>query len=416
MKRTPSRRRTPSSARTRRPVGGRAAGPLSGYRVVELAHHLAGPLGAMHLGDFGADVVKVETLEGEDWRRWGRPSPAGDSQLFLAISRNKRSLSLDFASVAGRAVLDRLLASADVLLTNYQPGLLRRMRLDARSLARRFPRLIVCSMSAFGTRGPDPDRRAFDLIAGGETGLLLLPEGAPAPLLNVAPVADTAGALLLAYGVALALLHRERTGRAQAVETALANACIALQAHRFIWLDGQPAPDVTPPRTIMYRAYATADGFITVAVIAERLWRRLCGALGLAHVADDPRHADWSKVIEWQAELRETFEARFRERTTEAWLKTLIEAGVPAGRVQWGAPVFEHPQLVANDVVIRTRDPRAGSMRTMGFPLALRATPARVRRHAPALGADSRAVLAELGFTAAEVRRLIADRVVRARS
>ena len=394
----------------------RGRAPLSGYRVVELAHHLAGPLGAMHLGDFGADVVKVETLEGEDWRRWGRASPAGDSQLFLAISRNKRSLSLDFTTREGRAVFDRLLASADVLLTNYQPGVLRSMKLDARTLARRFPRLIVCSMSGFGTRGPDPDRRAFDIIVGGETGLLLLPDGMPAPLINAAPVADTAGALMLAYGVALALLHRERTGRAQAVETSLINACIALQAHRFIWLDGEAAPDMTPPRTIMYRAYATADGFVTVAVIAERLWRRLCKALGFDGLADDPRYADWAKVAEWQPQLRERFEARFRERTTDEWLSVLIAAGVPAGRVQWGAPVFDHPALVANGAVMRTRHPRAGAMRTIGFPIALRATPARLRRHAPALGADSRAVLGDLGYSPAEIRRLVASKTVRARS
>jgi crotonobetainyl-CoA:carnitine CoA-transferase CaiB-like acyl-CoA transferase len=370
----------------------------------------------MHLGDFGADVVKVESLEGEDWRRWGRSSPAGDSQLFLAISRNKRSLSVDLARAEGRRVFDRLLASADVLLTNFQPGVLRRMKLDARSLARRFPRLIVCSMSAFGTKGPDPNRRAFDLIVGGETGLLLLPEGGAVPVINAAPVADTAGALMLAYGVVLALLHRERTGRAQAVETALANACIALQAHRFIWLDGDAAPDMMPPRNVLYRAYATADGFVTVAAIAERLWRRLCAALGFAGLPDEPRYASWAKVAEWQGELREKFEARFRERTTDEWLKVLIEAGVPAGRVQWGAPVFEHPSLVANGVVLHSRHPRAGGMRTIGFPLALRATPARLRRHAPALGADTRAVLADLGYSAADVRRLVASKTVRARS
>jgi formyl-CoA transferase len=382
--------------------------------VVELAHHLAGPLAGQHLGDFGADVVKVETLEGEDWRRWGRPSPAGDSQLYLAINRNKRSLSVDIGAPEGRGVLDRLLASADVLLTNFAPAVLRELKMDAPRLARRYPKLIVCSLSGFGSKGPDVDRRAFDLIVGGETGLLQLPQGVPAPLISAAPIADTGGALMLAYGIALALLHRERTGRAQAVETALVSAAIALQAHRFIWLDGEAAPDMMPPRTIFYRAYATADGFVTVAVIAARLWKRLCTALGFEHLLADPRYASWAKAPEWQEELRETLEARFRTRTTEEWLKVLIAAGVPAGRVQWGAPVFEHPQLTANGVVMRSRHPRAGSMRTMGFPLQLRGTPARLRHPAPALGADSRRLLGELGYRPAQVARLVAAKVVRA--
>jgi crotonobetainyl-CoA:carnitine CoA-transferase CaiB-like acyl-CoA transferase len=382
--------------------------------VVELAHHLAGPLAAMHLADFGADVVKVETLEGEDWRRWGRPSPAGDSQLYLAINRNKRSLSLDTGSREGRAVLDRLLAGADVLLTNYAPAVLRELGLDVRRLGRRHPKLIVCSLSAFGTRGPEAERRAFDMIVGGEVGLLQHPEGTPAPLISSAPIADTGGALMLAYGVALALLHRERTGRAQAVESALINAAVALQAHRFIWLDGEAAPDMTPPRSIFYRAWATADGFITAGVIARRLWERLCKALGLDALLTDPRYASWARSSEWQAELRETLEARFRERSTDEWLKILVAAGVPAGRVQWGAPVFEHPQLVANDVVMHTRDRRAGGYRGMGFPLKLSRSPARLRHHAPALGAHTRRILAELGYAPAQVRRLLTARAARA--
>jgi crotonobetainyl-CoA:carnitine CoA-transferase CaiB-like acyl-CoA transferase len=379
-----------------------------------MAHHLAAPLAAMHLGDFGADVVKVESLEGEDWRRWGRPSPAGDSQLYLAINRNKRSLSVDFGTLEGRAVVARLLARADVFLTNYAPAVLRAIGLDPARVRRRYPRLIACALSAFGTRGPDVDRRAFDLIVSGETGLLLRPDGAPAPLVNAAPVADTMSAQMLAYGVALGLLHRERTGRAQAVESALVNAPVALQAHRFFWLDGDAGPDLAPPRnSILYRAYATADGFVTLAVISPRLFDRLCRAIGFDDVLADPRYADWSKVATWQADLRERFERRFPEKTTDEWLAILRDAGVPAGRVRSGAAVFEHPQLVANEVVVRGRHPRAGGYRAMGFPLKLSATPGRVRRHAPALGAHTRAVLAELGYSALEVRALIAGKVVR---
>lgn len=389
--------------------------PLTGYRIVEMAHHLAGPLAAMHLADFGADVVKIETLEGEDWRRWGRPSPAGMSQLFLAINRNKRSLSIDLAAPDGRRVLDRLLSRADVLLTNWAPAVLRQAGLEPRALARRYTRLIVSNLSAFGTAGPDAHRRAFDIVVGGETGLLLPhPDGRSAPLVNAAPIADTGSALMLAYGVTLALLHRERGGKAQAVETALVNACIALQAHRFIWLDGEAAPEMTPPPMGMYRAYRTADGYLTVAAIAERLWQRLCRAVGLESLLSDPRYTPWANAVARRAELIEVVEARLMTRTTDEWLKILIDAGVPAGRVLWGSAVFEHPQLNATGVVATVRHPKAGRMRTMGFPLRLGTTPPRLRRHAPALGAHTRAVLAEIGYRRAEIARLVRSGVVRA--
>lgn len=388
--------------------------PLEGYRVVELAHHLSAPLAAMYLGDFGADVVKVETLDGDDWRRWGRPSRAGSSHLFLAINRNKRSIALDTTRAEGRAVLDRLLASADVLVTNYAPEVLGQLGLDAGALRKRYPKLIPCSLSAFGSEGPDAHRRAFDIVVCGEMGLLLRhPDGRSAPLVGSAPVADTGGALMLAWGVALALLHRERGGGARAVETALANVPIALNAHRFVWIDGEAAPELAPPPMMLYRAYATSDGFITVAALAERLWRRLAGALGLDALLDDPRYKPWSALVARQMELVETLEARFRARTSAEWLEILAKAGVPAGRVNWGPQVFDHPQLHANDMVLQTRHPSAGRMRTMGFPLRISGAAARLRRHAPALGADTRHVLSELGYRGPDITRLIRAGVAR---
>ena len=410
MARRPAARPVPG----RRPRRAGPAAPLAGFRVVEMAHHLSAPLAAMYLADFGADVVKVESLEGEDWRRWGRPSPAGMSQLFLAINRNKRSLSLDLGTAAGRRVLERLLGGADVLVTNWAPQVLAGLGLDPRRLARRHPRLIVAALSGFGARGPQADRRAFDIVVCGETGLLLPhPDGVSPPLVNAAPMTDTGGALMVALGVALALLHRERGGRAQGVEAALASVGIALQAHRFIWLEHEAAPELTVPRMAVYGAYATADGFITIAALAERLWERLCRALGLEALLADPRYTPWARFVERQLEVRPLLEARLRTRTTDEWLAVLVPAGVPAGRVSWGARVFEHPQLRANGAILETRHPKAGRLRMMGFPLRLTATPPRLRRHAPALGSDTRKILAELRYRPAEIARLVAERAVR---
>ena len=218
---------------------------------------------------------------------------------------------------------------------------------------------------------------------------------------------------MVALGVALALLHRERTGRAQGVEASLASVGIALQAHRFIWLQGEAAPELAVPRMTVYGAYATADGFITIAVLAERLWERLCRAIGLDALLGDPRYTPWARLLERQLEVRPLVEARFRTRTTDEWLAVLIPAGVPAGRVSWGGRGFEHPQLRANGAILETRHPKAGRLRMMGFPLRLTATPPRLRRHAPALGADTRKILTELRYRPAEIARLVAGRTVR---
>ncbi len=388
--------------------------PLAGIRVVEVAHHLAAPIAAMHLADFGADVVKVESLDGDDWRRWGPRSPIADSQPFLAVNRNKRSLSLDLKSPAGRAVLARLLRRADVFITNYMPEALAELGLDPRRLTRTHRRLVACAVSAFGRTGAGARRRAFDLIVGGETGMLIPhPDGAGAPLVSPGAVIDISTSLLVAYGIMLALFHRERRGRGQAVEIALVNAGITLQAHRFIWMDADPEPPPGRPQTILYGAYPTEDGFVTIAALAERLWRRLCAALGLGHLPDDPRYTPWATFLERQEELRPLLSERFRSRSTGEWLRILTDAGVPAGRVKQRRDLFADPQLLANRMVLRTRHPKAGPLRMMGFPVALSATPARLRVHAPALGRDSRRVLAELGYPREQIARLIADGVVR---
>lgn len=391
--------------------------PLAGLRVVEMAHHLAAPIAAMHLADFGADVVKVESLEGDDWRRWGPRSPIADSLPFLAVNRNKRSLSLDLGGKAGRSILARLLRGADVFITNYMPEALADLGLEPRRLTRRYPRLVACAVSAFGRTGPDARRRAFDLIVGGETALLIPhPDPGGAPLMSPGAVIDISTSLLVAYGVMLALFHRARTGRGQAIETALVNAGVALQAHRFIWMDADPEPPAGRPQTILYAGYPTRDGFVTVAALAERLWRRLAVAIDLGHLVDDPRYAPWRTFLERQEELRPLLTERFRSRSTDEWLKILIDAGVPAGRVKERRELFADPQLLQNHMVLRTRHPQAGPLRMMGFPVVLSATPARLRVHAPALGRDTRRILGELGYPRQEVARLVARGVVRVSS
>ncbi len=392
------------------------SGPLSGIQVVEIAHHLVGPLTTMYLADLGAEVVKVEPPEGDDWRRrFGPPIPGGtDSRYFVSINRNKRSLALDLGQPEGQAIVQRLAARSDVLVENFTPGVAERLGIGYETLAQINPRLIYCGLSGFGETGPSSHRRAFDIVVEGETGLLTYRPGIDElPLPARVPLNDTAGPMLLAYGIAAALFARERSGRGQKLTTSLLDIAIALQAHRFIWFATEPTPSLTAPKTIVYRVYRTADGFLTLAVLSERLWRRLCQALGLETLFDDPRYSTWEALFQNQESLRPTFEERFQAKPTAEWLEKLQTAGIPCGRVRPGEELFTDPQVEANGMVVELEYAGAGKAKVMGTPLRFRDTPGSIRRSAPAIGEHSEEILGELGYTAREIQQLRQTGVVR---
>ncbi|MBI1734478.1 MAG: CoA transferase [Candidatus Rokubacteria bacterium] len=402
------------------PAGGAPALlPLSGYRVLELAHLIAGPVCGMYLADMGAEVIKVEAPEGGDAARSIYATAlGGEGSLFVTVNRNKRSVALDLGHADGREIFLRLAATADVVIEAYRGGVAERLGIDHARLATVNPRLVYCSISAFGPTGPWRERPGLDPLVQALSGLMgVTGEPDRGPVLCGAPVVDTIGALLATQGVLTALLHRERTGQGQRVDASLLDGALLAQAARLCMFfasgreverSGSAHPELVP-----FQAFAARDGWIYVAVWVERLWVPFCAAIGRPALAGDPRFATRADRYANRPELIRILGDLFVTRTVADWLETLQARDVLCAPVNRYGDLLGDPRVQASGMIVEQEHPRAGRIRTLNTPVRLEKTPGGIRTPAPALGEDTGAVLESLGVTAAEVARLRGAGVVR---
>jgi crotonobetainyl-CoA:carnitine CoA-transferase CaiB-like acyl-CoA transferase len=395
------------------------SGPLTGIRVVELAHIMAGPVCGLMLGDMGAEVIKVEKIDGgDDTRRSVPPALAGESAAYMMMNRGKRGVSLDLKSPDGKAVLRRLLADADVLIENYRAGTMERLGLGYDVLKTEFPALIYCSLSGFGRSGPYAERPGFDLVAQGMSGLMSVTGEGPGrpPMKCGPPVTDITAGILAAMGVLAAYVHRLKTGRGQVVDTSLFEAGITLtywQSAIAMATGAAPGPmGSAHPLNAPYEAFETADGWITIGAANQTNWLRLLTVLGAEHLAGDPRFSANRDRMENRTALAGALAPHFRHSTSADWLARLEAGGVPAGPVLDVLAMQADPQARAREMVVAVDHARAGRMETLGLPVKFSETPGRVHGPAPLLGEHSRAILAEAGYAAAEIDDLIARGIV----
>ena len=385
--------------------------PLAGVRVVDLTRILSGPFCSMLLGDLGADVIKIEGPGKGDHVRGQGAIVDGLSWYFAAFNRNKRSLTLDLRSEAGRAVLDRLLARADVLTENFRPGVLDEMGLTEERLRRINPGLIVVSVNGYGSTGPYRDRPAFDFIAQAMSGFMASNGTVDTgPLRAAPPLTDLIAGLYAALGAVAALRGRDKGGPGQRVEASMMMGMLSMLAYISAsqLATGQaPAPTGNDhPVSSPYGLFHAADGDVAVAPSTTPILRRFLGTLGLAQVLDDPRFDTNDKRIANRATLNAMVDEVMQGDTQESWIARLNAAGVPCGRVQSLAEVVEDPQVAAQEMVLDVPHPGHGTVRMTGFPVKFSDTPCQVRHPAPDLGADTDAVLAEAGYSAAEIAAL----------
>ena len=392
--------------------------PLAGYRVLELAHLIAGPVCGMYLADMGADVVKVEQpAVGDAARTIYDPRLAGDSVVFLTVNRNKRSVALDLGTGEGRRVFARLAARADVVVEAYRGGVAERLEIDYARLAPLNPRLVYCSLSAFGPEGPWREKPGLDMLVQAMGGLMAVtgePDGGP--ILCGAPVLDTLGAVSAALGVLTALLHRERTGEGQRVDVSLLGGALLAHAARlsvFLVTGQEPGRQGSAhPYLVPFQAFATADGWIYVAVWVERLWKPFCTAIERPELATDPRFAGRDDRLRHRRELVAALAPIFLTRTVQEWLARLERHEVLCAPVNRYADLPTDPQVVASRMLLPEDHPRAGRLTTLDTPIRFSRTPGGIRAHAPALGEHTDAVLSETGLPSAELARLRAKKVI----
>ncbi len=403
-------------------------GALAGLRVVDLTRVLGGPYCTMILADHGAEVIKVEPPQGDEVRDWGPPfqeqktgeqaTGERDASYFIGVNRNKRGIALDLGQPAGRAVLLRLIETADVLIENFKPGAMERWGLGYEAdLAPRFPRLIHCRVSGFGADGPLGGLPGYDAILQAMTGLMSV-NGDPStgPLRLGTPVVDLATGLFSAVGILMALHERAASGRGQYLDMTLHDCGMALlhpHAANFFLNGVRPQPLGNPhPNLAPYQQFATVTGQIFVAAGNDGQFRKLCRHIGRPELADDPRFAANAGRVANREALAEQLDAAFAGQDGQAACQALLRAGVPAGPVLAVDQAVGGGQAAARAMVAELPLEGGATYRALGTPIKLSRTPGGARTPPPRFNEHGADVLAGLGYTEAEVQQLRAEGVL----
>ncbi len=395
--------------------GGRPL-PLAGVRVLDVSQVMAGPFASMLLGDLGADVIKVEPPKGGDQTRgaMGFKLKGADSLGFLNLNRNKRSVALNLKSEAGRALMLKLVASADILVENYRPGVMKRLGLSYEDCRAVNPRLVYASISGFGQTGPWADRPGFDLMAQAMSGVMSVTGYAGGPPVKAGvPVADIGCGLFAVYALLSAYIGAQKSGEGQYVDASLWDTALAFSVWDICdyWGTGRPPEPLGTANKMSapYQAMAASDGHFVMGANNQKLWEKLCEVIGRRELLDDPRFANIAARLANRAALAEALEQSFRQRPKEHWVEALLAAGIPAGPILSYPEAFEGEHARARGMRMEIDHPVEGKVPNIGFAVKLSGTPQQVRRPPPLLGEHTDELLSELGIAGAERAALQAE-------
>jgi CoA:oxalate CoA-transferase len=373
--------------------------PLDGITVLDLTHVLAGPFATHTLQDLGARVIKVERPGTGDDTRAFPPFVAGQSAYFATLNAGKQSIALDLKAAADRAIFERLLARADVLVENYRPGVMARLGYGWDRLSALFPRLVYAAVSGFGQTGPDAGKPAYDMVVQARGGVMSITGESGGPPVRVgASIGDIVAGMFLTQGVLAALFDRERTGKGAMVDVAMLDAQLAIQEHSIAITSATGVPPgpigARHPTITPFATFRAADGFVVIAAGNDALFARLCEVLGL-QIAGDPRFATNLARCENHALLKRLIEAVTLGETVAHWTRALEAAGLPTGRVQDMAEVLRDPQLLARNMVQRVAaGPGGPAFVAAGNPVKMSSLAETVERpSAPVLDGDRQAIL-----------------------
>jgi crotonobetainyl-CoA:carnitine CoA-transferase CaiB-like acyl-CoA transferase len=385
-------------------------GPLVGIKILDFCSFINGAYSAALMGDLGAEVIKIEPLTGDLARAWG-PFLNGESRFYQAWNRNKRCLALDLTATAGRDIAYELVRQADVVLENFRPGVTEKLGIDYPTLRELNPRLIYCSSTAFGSKGPQRQRPGYDPVLQALSGIIgdNARFSGKAALLPVA-VSDYQASMLVVTGVLAALYHRERTGEGQKLETSLLQAVLSVHAHYFIealQCEEEGAVGIYP-----YRLFETADDHIFIAAGTDKFWRLLCEALGVPELGTNPLYNQNGKRTVRAAELTALLQPIFKQKTTTEWEQLLIGKGVPCGAVNSYFEFLHNPQVTAMEMNPVIAHPAIGEMRVPGVAVHFERTPGVIQRPAPLFGQHTEEILRELGYEQTQITWLREEKII----
>lgn len=386
--------------------------PLEGVRILELGQIIAGTYGSQVLSDLGAEVIKVETPDGDLGRNPSVAPFRGLSGLFLTLNRNKQSIVINLKSEDGRGVFYDLVKTCDVVVDNFRPGVLERLQIDYATLSRINPRIIQCSITGFGSEGIYKNHPALDINIQAISGHMAITGEPNRPPVRVGiPLADMSGGIYSCKGILAALFDRERSGKGRRIELSMFDCMLSLLGYMgTMWLTNGELP--RPPGsahdyTVPWQAFAVADGYIVVATRQENFWRRLCDVLERPSLADDPRFASNADRVRNRAALLPELERVFLTRTVDDWLARLRAAEVPAAPVNNLDRAFAEPPVAERDMIVEYDHPDVGTVRLPGNPIKMSDMGKTPSTPAPQLGQHTDAVLDRLlGISGARLARL----------
>ncbi len=383
------------------------AGPLTGVTVLDLCSYLAGPYGCTLLADLGATVIKIESPQGDQLRQFPSSLPGSDSRFFIGANRGKLGLCLDLKQKEGLAALHRMVEQADVLVENFRPSVPARLGIDYPRLKKINPRLVYAGVTGYGDSGPLSEKGGFDQVLQCLTGMTVFQGGGiDKPQLVLGSVVDYFTSALLAYGVAAALFHRERSGKGQYLALSLLRSALTIQAGRFVWADSEGRDAVRDSGTGgLTGIHPTKQGMLYISVHSNHFFRAMCELIGLGELADDPRYDSMRKRATETPVLVPQVRAALAAKSALEW-EELFGERVPCAAVRPIEDMFDHPQVLAQDLVASVDHPVIGRYRTMTKPIAFADTPGPTPTAPPLMGQHSDAVLARFGFAPTEITAL----------
>lgn len=392
---------------------------LQDIQVLDLTRALAGPFCTLMLGDYGADVIKIEIPEtGDDTRHWGPPFIGDESAYFLSINRNKRSLTLNFKEPEAIKIFLKLVEKADVVVENFTPGVMKRFGLDYETVKAINPSIIYCSISGFGQDGPYQNRPAYDQIMQGVSGLMSItgePDGEPQKV-GIA-VSDIGAGMWAAFAVMTALHHRSNSGDGQHIDISMLDAQVAWMTYQAAYFFANEEPPkrlgAAHPTLVPYQAFMSQDGkYVNVAVGSERLWERFCEGVNRMDLKDDPNFAQNGDRVRNRSTLVPLLQEYFLTQPADYWVNALQSVNVPAGPINDLADVFSDPQILHREMLVEIPHPTLKSIKQTGLPLKFSVTPGAFDKHPPLLGEHNEEILNSLGYSAQDIAGLTNNSVI----